>query len=206
LTLASLGVYDARPIRSLTQEDPLGLAGGLNLYGYANGDPVNFSDPFGLQGCSINDRSDCPILKVKGSVGLVPPGVKLSTPVGRAELYAGPKAELSETATFGTGGTRLSGDLEGGVEAGAKAGGAEVSASSGCSVRGGCDASLSAGSERGSGTVNNEGELGGEVRAGVVSVGASLKVKNALTVLVGNVVDAVRQFLGTLSFVQTHGC
>jgi hypothetical protein len=26
-----------------------GLAGGLNLYGFANGDPVNFSEPFGLQ-------------------------------------------------------------------------------------------------------------------------------------------------------------
>lgn len=38
---------------SITQEDPIGLAGGLNLYGFANGDPVNFSDPFGLQaeGC-----------------------------------------------------------------------------------------------------------------------------------------------------------
>ena len=35
-------------IRSLTQEDPIGLAGGLNLYGFAAGDPVNFSDPFGL--------------------------------------------------------------------------------------------------------------------------------------------------------------
>lgn len=31
-----------------TQADPIGFAGGLNLYGYANGDPVNFSDPFGL--------------------------------------------------------------------------------------------------------------------------------------------------------------
>jgi RHS repeat-associated protein len=34
-----------------TQEDPIGLAGGLNLYGFANGDPVNFSDPFGLNPC-----------------------------------------------------------------------------------------------------------------------------------------------------------
>jgi RHS repeat-associated protein len=39
--------YDPQTAR-FTQEDPLGLAGGLNLYGFANGDPVNFSDPFGL--------------------------------------------------------------------------------------------------------------------------------------------------------------
>jgi RHS repeat-associated protein len=33
---------------TFTQSDPLGLGGGLNVYGYANGDPVSFSDPFGL--------------------------------------------------------------------------------------------------------------------------------------------------------------
>jgi RHS repeat-associated protein len=40
-------VYDPLT-RQFTQEDPMGLAGGMNLYGFASGDPVNFSDPFGL--------------------------------------------------------------------------------------------------------------------------------------------------------------
>jgi len=31
-----------------TQEDPLGIAGGLNAYGFAQSDPIGFSDPFGL--------------------------------------------------------------------------------------------------------------------------------------------------------------
>jgi hypothetical protein len=28
--------------------DPIGIAGGLNVYGFAGGDPINFSDPLGL--------------------------------------------------------------------------------------------------------------------------------------------------------------
>ena len=42
--------YDPNTAR-FTQEDPLGLAGGLNVYGFASGDPVDFSDPFGLDPC-----------------------------------------------------------------------------------------------------------------------------------------------------------
>lgn len=39
--------YDPQTGR-FTQEDPIGIAGGLNVYGYAAGDPVSYSDPYGL--------------------------------------------------------------------------------------------------------------------------------------------------------------
>jgi RHS repeat-associated protein len=32
-----------------TQTDPIGIAGGLNTYGFAAGDPVTYSDPYGLE-------------------------------------------------------------------------------------------------------------------------------------------------------------
>jgi RHS repeat-associated protein len=35
-----------------TQPDPIGLAGGLNSYGFAGGDPVSYSDPYGLTACN----------------------------------------------------------------------------------------------------------------------------------------------------------
>ncbi len=42
----------------LSQEDPVGLAGGLNAYGFAAGDPINFGDPFGLHPCQEAGNED----------------------------------------------------------------------------------------------------------------------------------------------------
>jgi RHS repeat-associated protein len=41
-----------------TQPDPIGIAGGLNTYGFAAGDPVTYSDPYGLAACPTAPEGD----------------------------------------------------------------------------------------------------------------------------------------------------
>jgi RHS repeat-associated protein len=47
--------YDPQTGRFLSQ-DPIGLAGGVNLYAYAGNNPTSYSDPFGLD-CPLRDWS-----------------------------------------------------------------------------------------------------------------------------------------------------
>jgi RHS repeat-associated protein len=48
--------YDPQTGRFLSQ-DPIGLAGGVNLYAYAGNNPASYSDPFGL--CKDPSDPDC---------------------------------------------------------------------------------------------------------------------------------------------------
>lgn len=50
-TLTLFRIYDPVTGRWLSR-DPIGEAGGVNLYAYVGGDPVNFTDPLGLSACN----------------------------------------------------------------------------------------------------------------------------------------------------------
>ncbi|HSU93715.1 MAG TPA: RHS repeat-associated core domain-containing protein [Gemmatimonadaceae bacterium] len=66
-----------------TQVDPIGLAGGLNAYGFAGGDPLNYSDPFGLT-CEI--AGNCTQSELSGDLRTVPGGVVFLGIVGSGSL------------------------------------------------------------------------------------------------------------------------
>jgi len=57
LVLTHFRAYDPQLGRWLSA-DPIGEAGGLNLYGYVGGDPINHSDPLGLVMLNLVDNKE----------------------------------------------------------------------------------------------------------------------------------------------------
>jgi RHS repeat-associated protein len=79
--------YDPETGR-FTQEDPIGLAGGLNLYGYAGGDPVNFADPFGLD-CLDRQGNRVPCMAALTIANMLATGFLGKLAPGETELGLG---------------------------------------------------------------------------------------------------------------------
>lgn len=76
-----------------TQEDPIGLAGGLNVYGFANGDPVNFSDPFGL--CGGPREKPCPNAGSASAMGEVVKRLAAMAPAMEKAIVLGAAVTLA---------------------------------------------------------------------------------------------------------------
>src|SRR5690606_11880942 len=86
--------FDPATSRYMTP-DPIGQLGGLNLYAFANGDPINFVDPLGLQAIPADyDHADRFRVLIQGTMHALPS--ELRDTIGEA-LQA-----LLEPATIAT--------------------------------------------------------------------------------------------------------
>jgi RHS repeat-associated protein len=90
--------------QTFTQEDPAGLAGGLNAYGFAHGDPVNYADPFGLAYCiqrgnctqSDGGEGDIEKLKEEGARDAMEPAGPSVADIAMLTIPGAEEAKLGE--------------------------------------------------------------------------------------------------------------
>jgi RHS repeat-associated protein len=91
--------YDPQTAR-WTQEDPAGLAGGLNLYGFAGGDPTSYADPFGLWPGWLDrliSRAEA-YVRDPTNAALIVAGTELQNSLAQAADGAAEAAEADELA------------------------------------------------------------------------------------------------------------
>jgi RHS repeat-associated protein len=184
--------YDPQTGRFLSQ-DPIGLAGGVNLYAYAGNNPVAYSDPFGLMDCSWDKPTECKLAsltlslqafgyKAKGQLGPLQGdiGFKIGSSTGIALTGEGLESQIDATA---------SASLKGSVGSAIAGGSASCKASTvDCSVTG----SGGVGDATGSAKATTKWAVGGETTWGRVTVGAEIDVKGTAIVIARGVYDGAK--------------
>jgi len=162
-----------------TQEDPIGLAGGINLYQFNGNDPATYDDPYGLKaGCDWFDQSDCIYAKIQVHVGRIGVGGRIGS--GRASASVSPFGRISFATEIGENGIKpISVERATGfvADAGLQAGDLGVKGELECGLRDSeapCQASVMAGGAVTGGLTGDGVTVEGRLPVGSVEVNLNL--------------------------------
>ncbi len=156
--------------RQVTQLDPIGLAGGLNSYGFAAGDPINFSDPFGL--CTLKEWTTCRVWSASIGIRF---GLGMRSRIGPAAIELGtPSVGVASEVTVGARGAQgETGPQLEGWSASGQLGELSIGTSTGgCDDMKACETSVG-------------GDVEVETTVGVVRIGAAVYAREAVTLVAG---------------------
>lgn len=159
-----------------------------------------------MKGCTLRDRSTCQFLKLAASIGLLAPEARFKVGVGEVGASAGFTGAASASVAWGADGVAATGGLSAGVSADAKAtvAGFGSSASVGCSMTtnrsGGCAGGIK--TQAADATYASSGAVGLGIAFGPGKIEVEVNVADLVVSTIGEAIDAARNFVGTLTFLQ----